>query len=77
MGTTPVCDTASCVFGEWSSFGACSRSCGGGTQLKTRLLVSGDSTVCGPAVETRVCSMQVQTTSSLRVTAVHSWLAAQ
>ena len=25
-----------CIWGEWSTFGSCSESCGGGTQKKTR-----------------------------------------
>ena len=34
--TQPVCSASGGTWGPWSSYGICSRSCGGGTQYKYR-----------------------------------------
>jgi hypothetical protein len=44
-----------CVFAPWSTWGPCSRPCGGGTRYQTRLLLIGSAT-CGPLIVTQLCN---------------------
>jgi hypothetical protein len=53
-GDTAVCPTM-CVFAPWSTWGPCSRPCGGGTRYQTRLLLIGSAT-CGPLIVTQLCN---------------------
>ena len=43
-------------WGRWSSWSACTRSCEGGTQRRSRLCISGNC--LGIPVETRACNTQ-------------------
>lgn len=47
----------SCAFSAWTNWGACSKACGGGTQIQTRRVTSGGDS-CGPVVNTALCNMQ-------------------
>ena len=52
---------ADCVMSDWSAWSACSSTCGGGTQTRTRTIItpaSNGGAVCGPETETRSCNMQ-------------------
>ncbi|XP_046560771.1 A disintegrin and metalloproteinase with thrombospondin motifs adt-1-like, partial [Haliotis rubra] len=60
---TQACNTDNCpidgVYGEWSSWGACSDTCGGGTQDRTRSCTApkyGGVDCLGPAVDTMACN---------------------
>ncbi|XP_071117872.1 A disintegrin and metalloproteinase with thrombospondin motifs adt-1-like isoform X3 [Haliotis cracherodii] len=60
---TQACSTDHCpidgVYGEWSSWGACSDTCGGGTQDRTRSCTApkfGGVDCQGPAVDTMACN---------------------
>jgi hypothetical protein len=58
-GAVATCDTSStCKFTPWTAFGSCSRTGGGGTRLKTRQLISGSTTNCGPFVMTELCNLR-------------------
>ncbi len=55
-----ACNTGPCcVIGQWSTWGACSRPCGGGTQTRSRSITSGcpvgTSTVESQACNTQAC----------------------
>ena len=54
--TATAC-SGTCTYTAWTSFGACSKTCGGGTQMSTRTLSSGPAT-CGPFVQTQLCNTQ-------------------
>ncbi|XP_067679122.1 A disintegrin and metalloproteinase with thrombospondin motifs adt-1-like isoform X3 [Haliotis asinina] len=60
---TQACSTHNCpidgVYGEWSLWGACSDTCGGGTQDRTRPCTApkyGGVDCLGPAVDTMACN---------------------
>jgi peptidoglycan/xylan/chitin deacetylase (PgdA/CDA1 family) len=48
----------SCTFSAWTNWGACSKSCAGGTQMQTRSLLSGTPSKCGPMVNVQLCNTQ-------------------
>ena len=50
-------DFSFAVFGPWSAFSACSASCGGGTQIRSRNCVSGRCQ--GPFLDERDCNTQI------------------
>jgi hypothetical protein len=50
-------------WGAWSAFGACSKTCGGGTQTRTRLCnnpapANGGAACVGSASESQSCNTQ-------------------
>ena len=50
-----------CVVSSWSAFGACSASCGGGTQTQTRTIVTPDSNggaACPALSQSQACNVQ-------------------
>ena len=50
-----------CVVSSWSAFGACSLSCGGGTQTQTRTIVTPDSNggvACPALSQSQACNVQ-------------------
>jgi peptidoglycan-N-acetylglucosamine deacetylase len=49
--------SSSCTYNAWTNWGACSKSCGGGTQIQTRTVKSGGSG-CGAVLQTQVCNTQ-------------------
>ncbi|CAH1773254.1 unnamed protein product, partial [Owenia fusiformis] len=62
---TRECSTSPCPvdggYGPWSDFGECSKTCGGGTQNRTRLCnnpepANGGKDCEGPSIETRSCN---------------------
>jgi hypothetical protein len=54
---TVTCPTAECVFGAWTSWGRCSATCGGGTQIRTRSVSIAGGSNCGPVLQTQLCNM--------------------
>lgn len=56
-----ICD-ADCKVGPWSNFTSCSQTCGGGTAVRTRKVVSGQAgngTACPALNETKTCNTAV------------------
>jgi hypothetical protein len=51
------CD-AGCTFTDWTAWGTCSSSCGGGTVIRIRTRLSGPVATCGPLLESKLCNMQ-------------------
>ncbi|MGE0453213.1 MAG: thrombospondin type-1 domain-containing protein [Vicinamibacteria bacterium] len=50
-----------CQLSEWSAWSACSASCGGGVQSRTRPILvppSNGGLACGPTLETQACNTQ-------------------
>jgi len=47
--------SGNCLHSEWSDFGECSRSCGGGVAIRTRSIVV-PGLVCGPLADYRPCN---------------------
>jgi hypothetical protein len=49
-----------CKLGEWAPFNECTRTCGGGTQSRERVVIQAPKggTPCGANVETQICNMQ-------------------
>jgi len=45
-----ACPTSGCTFTAWTAWSACSRPCGGGTQVQTRKVTSG-TVACGPVLK--------------------------
>lgn len=48
-----------CMVSDWGTWGACSKSCGGGQQTRTRSVVqppSGEGAPCPPLEESRICN---------------------
>lgn len=58
------CD-ATCVYGLWTAWSPCSNSCGGGTQIHTRAVISGGT--CGPVIQTALCNTQGCSVPSVRL----------
>jgi hypothetical protein len=63
---TQSCNTQpcpiNCVLGEWSQWSSCSAPCGGGTQTRTRTVVTPAAfggTPCGALSETQACNTQL------------------
>lgn len=57
----PGCCTADCSVSAWSQWGACTKSCGGGTEQRTRQLLINPSCSgvgCPSLSETRPCNQQ-------------------
>ena len=52
------CKTEDCVEGEWQSWSACSRTCGGGTRSRSRSLVQPQygGRACGDSSEAAACN---------------------
>ncbi|XP_066931098.1 uncharacterized protein [Clytia hemisphaerica] len=50
--------TGSGIFTQWSSFGNCSKPCGGGIQYRTRVCASGGNDCVGSTREERECNME-------------------
>jgi peptidoglycan/xylan/chitin deacetylase (PgdA/CDA1 family) len=57
--------SSSCTYNAWTNWGACSKSCGGGTQIQTRTVKSGGSG-CGAVLQTQVCNTQACVSSPAR-----------
>jgi len=62
---TQACNTqpcpVDCVVSDWSAWSACSAECGGGTQSRTRTIITppqNGGTACPNLVETRACNEQ-------------------
>lgn len=56
-----VSSPSDCQVGQWSSWGSCSKPCGGGTQTRTRPLVkpaSNGGAPCPSLVETQNCNIE-------------------
>jgi hypothetical protein len=53
---TTCTNGASCSLSEWTAWGACSNTCGGGTRIRTRELLAGSATSCGPVLQTQLCN---------------------
>jgi hypothetical protein len=60
---TKVCNTndcsVDCVVGDWSNWSACSANCGGGTQQRTRSILTqpkGNGISCPALTDTKVCN---------------------
>jgi peptidoglycan-N-acetylglucosamine deacetylase len=57
-GTTSTCSTSSsCGYGEWTNWGSCSATCGGGTQIRTRTTTNFWDPSCGTVLQTQLCNM--------------------
>jgi len=57
----PCSPSLDCVLGSWSGFGACSQSCGGGVQSRSRtpiVLSQNGGTPCGPLGDVQQCNTQ-------------------
>jgi hypothetical protein len=58
--SSPPCPV-DCVMSEWGPWGACSASCGGGVQSRSRLILqppANGGKACGPISETQACALQ-------------------
>ncbi len=51
------CD-ADCTMTPWTAWSACSKTCGGGTRIRTRARRSYDPPLCGPLIQTDICNAQ-------------------
>merc|ERR1719470_61727 len=61
-GNNPHTATTNCGWGEWSSWGSCSATCGGGTQIATRIIeqeATGGGEQCkGSETRSQDCGME-------------------
>jgi len=55
-----ACPTTGCSFSAWTVWSACSKPCGGGTQVSSRQVTAG-ATTCGPVLKTQLCNTQACT----------------
>ena len=59
--TPPVNQPVDCVVGAWSAYGACSATCGGGTRVRTRPVLTPAAyggAACPALVESEACNTQ-------------------
>lgn len=66
-----VCTTADCQMSDWVDWSACSETCGGGTQTRTRSIMvqpENGGAAFGPTTESRFCNSQSCVTKTMFVT---------
>ena len=59
-----ACPITGCSFSAWTVWSACSKPCGGGTQVSSRQVTAG-ATTCGPVLKTQLCNTQVSERAQL------------
>lgn len=76
--TQTCCSSTTPTYGAWSSWGACSKSCGSGTQTRTRTVTNKsvyDGSTCSTSTETGSQTCNTQTCCSATTPTYGAWSA--